>query len=176
MAFVSWQDSVAYCYMKPLFLIGLATLLIGAGCAKPPKSAPIDVPPAVTSTAPVTNTTPTSALTTPGKKAPLTKPSTAKPGLQPSNPSKPKPGPNTVYITITDGAFSPQITAINAGDVIVWTNKGTSNHTSVSDNSLIWDSNNIPPGTSYRRTFPQPGSYLYHCGAHPSMKGTIIVH
>lgn len=162
--------------MKPLFLIGLAALLIGAGCTKPPKSAAIDTSAAATSTTPIMITTPTSTSATPGKKNPLTKPSTAKPGLQPSNPSKPKPGPNTVYITITDSGFSPQITAVNAGDIVVWTNKGTSNHTSVSDNSLIWDSNNIFPGASYRRTFPQPGSYLYHCGAHPNMKGTIVVH
>ena len=66
--------------------------------------------------------------------------------------------------------------AVNAGDTVVWTNKGTQNHTVASDGSLLYDSGNIPSGTSWSRKFSAPGSYGYHDGAHPSLKGTVTVH
>ena len=71
-------------------------------------------------------------------------------------------------------AFSPQTIAINEGDTIEWVNKDTVSHTVASDGALLWDSGNLAPGKTYKRTF-KAGTYTYHCGSHPSMKGTVIV-
>lgn len=177
--------------MKPIVSISLIFALFGAGCAssspaepQTPSTPPAvkDVTPAVTSTqptpAPISATTsaqaptPTKIQTAP--RTTTTKTPTTQ--LQPNAPKVTKPGPATLSVSITDSAFSPQTLAVNAGDTVVWVNKGVQNHTSASDGALIWDSGNIPPGSSYRRTFPYAGSYAYHDGAHPTIRGTIVVH
>ncbi|MCI0479782.1 cupredoxin domain-containing protein [Candidatus Uhrbacteria bacterium] len=120
-------------------------------------AAPVETVPS----APAKTTTPAPVTTTP---APAPKPTV--------DPTKVV---GKVYVTITDTGFSPQVMAISAGDTVVWTNKGTKNHTVASDGALIYDSGNIPPGASWSRTYMSVGSYGYHCGAHPTEKGTIVV-
>lgn len=143
--------------------------LFGAGCiAEPPVQETVQ--PAANAPAAATATAPAQPAATAPKPA-----TTTKPPLQPNNPPA-KPGPATVVVTILDNAFSPQVIAINAGDTVVWTNKGKSNHTSTFDTSLLWDSSNIFPGKSYSRKFTAPGSYNYHCNVHAGMKGTVVVH
>ena len=73
-----------------------------------------------------------------------------------------------------DASFSPQILAINAGDTVVWTNKGSKNQT-VTSNSNLWDSGNLKPGQTYKRVFAQPGRYEYRTNLTNGMNGTIIV-
>jgi plastocyanin len=142
-----------YLFLSSVMMLGLA----GAGCAAQPSVLP---QPAAPEVAP------------PVQKLPVQQP----PPLQPNAPTKVKPGPVTQTVIMKNLAFSPQTMAINAGDSIVWVNQDTVNHTSASDGALIWDSGNIAPGASYKRTFTAPGTYNYHCGIHPSMKGTIVVH
>jgi plastocyanin len=96
--------------------------------------------------------------------------------LQPSaGTTKVKPGPQTYTVTITDSGFFPATIAVNVGDKVMWVNKSTKPQTSASAGNTLWDSGNIPVGSSYTRTFNAPGSYSYVSGF-TQLKGTVVVH
>jgi plastocyanin len=172
--------------MNRLFILSIAFVALGAGCLSkpvldmtPPTAETTEVVQQATTTisAPVETATTTIAPTEPTPTtATKPKPTTTapKPSLQPNSPT-PTTGAIKVYISILDTGFSPQVTAVNKGDTVVWTNNGTSNHTVESTGSNIYHSGNIPPGTSWARVFSAPGSYNYHDGAHPSFTGTVSV-
>lgn len=84
--------------------------------------------------------------------------------------------PQTIYVTIKNGSFVPQVVSVKAGGTVIWTNKDTVAHTTRSDGSLLWDSGTLQPGASYRKTFKATGSYTYSCAAHPTAKGTVYVY
>ena len=159
-------------------------MLVGAGCAQQTAVTPNTTPtPSPTAPAPVVAPTPTtSPSTTPPPTGQVTPPKpatapTAKPAPAPvRKPSAAVPANRTQFVTMTGGAYSPQVLAVAVGDTVVWTNKDTVNHTTVSDNALLWDSGNLKPGASYSHVFKAPGSYVYHCAIHPSMTGTIVVY
>jgi plastocyanin len=157
-------------------LIGVA--LMGGGCAKEPSAPTAEAPSATTTIFTDTTTTtiplpPTQATTT---GAPAPKPFQKKaPTVTSGNTATTTATTKSITVLITNEKFSPQIIAANVGDTIVWVNKDTTPHTSVSDGTLLWDSGALLPGQSFRRTFKNPGSYAYHCGAHPNMTGTIII-
>ncbi len=167
--------------MKRSVIIGLTLVLFGSGCLSMPVfqvNAPEPTPTgqpteAVTVPNAATTTAPAQPANVPQPAKP--KATAPKPSLQP-NQETPTTGPVHVYVTISDTGFSPQVIAINAGDTVVWTNRGTQNHTVASDGALLYDSGNIRPGTSWSRVFPAAGSYGYHDGAHPTLKGTVTVH
>ncbi|MFA5935862.1 MAG: hypothetical protein WC787_03345 [Patescibacteria group bacterium] len=164
--------------MKRLLLSLSVVALIGAGCpSKAPATSALPEAPVLqdekgnpivaTSSAPTNGTAPKTT----------TKPPTQKnPQLQPSAPVvKPKPGPQTLTVTITSTGFSPQTMAINVGDSIVWVNKSGTSQTTASTAAFNWDSGNIANGASYKRTFTAAGSYGYYSGS-SNFKGTIVVH
>ncbi|MDO8617756.1 MAG: cupredoxin domain-containing protein [Candidatus Uhrbacteria bacterium] len=153
--------------------IGLGSLLmLGAGCATAQPMAPSPAPAAEV---PAANGSSTATVPpTPAPSAPLTKPQAA-PMPTPPPVQKPLPPKNqTVIVTIKNFAFSPQVIAVNDGDTVMWVNADPVSHTSTFDGALLWDSGNLVPGASYKRVF-HVGTYQYHCGPHPNMKGTIIV-
>jgi len=177
--------------MNRFFILAIAFTSLGAGCLSTPmfevnapeQTAPgqpteaITAPGAATTTiapAQAATTTPVIKPTTTTTK-PKTTTTAPKVPLQP-NQAAPSTGSVTVYVRITDTGFSPQVIAVNAGDTVVWTNKGTQNHTVASDGALLYDSGNILPGKSWSRKFAAAGGYGYHDGAHPSLKGTVTVH
>jgi plastocyanin len=84
-------------------------------------------------------------------------------------------GGNT--ITIKNFAFNPSSLTVKTGTVVTWVNNDGVTHTIVSDTGspAPFSSDPVSPGASYTVTFTQPGTYMYHCSIHPSMKGTIIV-
>lgn len=84
--------------------------------------------------------------------------------------------PQTIYVAIQSGAFSPQVVSVKAGGTVVWTNKDTVPHTTRSDGALLWDSGSLQPNASFKHVFKATGSYKYSCGAHPEMKGTVYVY
>lgn len=47
-------------------------------------------------------------------------------------------------------------------------------HTVTADSGLF-SSGQIPPRSSFSFTFSTPGTYGYHCSNHPTMVGTVIV-
>jgi plastocyanin len=66
---------------------------------------------------------------------------------------------------------------ISAGGTVTWTWRGSSSHTVTSDdNGATFDSS--PPRSSgtFSHTFPNAGSFPYHCEVHGLfMAGTITV-
>ena len=75
---------------------------------------------------------------------------------------------------ITDFGFDPIQLSVNAGDTVTWTNAGTMPHAVTADDDSF-DSGLINPGDTIDMSFSTPGSYPYHCTAHPWMKGVITV-
>ncbi len=95
----------------------------------------------------------------------------AQPSTQP--PANQTP-PSGSAITIKNFAFNPQSVTIKPGTTVTWTNEDSAPHTVTSD-SGIFDSGQLPNGGSFSYTFNQNGRFDYHCSIHPYMKGSIIV-
>ncbi len=101
--------------------------------------------------------------------------STPTPTTQPGgNTSATQETTNGTNIQITNFTFSPADITVAVGTTVTWTNMDSVTHTVVADDGT-WKSENIAQGGTYSHTFSQAGVYMYHCGVHPSMTGTITV-
>lgn len=78
-------------------------------------------------------------------------------------------------IDIQDFTFSPGTLTISVGASVTWMNLDSAPHSIKSDSGSELNSNLLGNGDSYSHTFTQAGTYEYHCGVHPMMKGKIIV-
>jgi plastocyanin len=77
-------------------------------------------------------------------------------------------------VSIANFAFAPPDLTITKGTTIVWTNADTVEHSVVAqDNSFASDT--LAHSDSFHFTFVTDGTFVYHCGIHPSMAGTITV-
>jgi hypothetical protein len=87
------------------------------------------------------------------------------------------PSPIGNTIAIKNFAFDPSALTVKSGTAVMWTNLDAAPHAIVFDigSPVTYSSGSLPPGSSYSLTFTQPGTYMYHCSIHPSMKGTIVV-
>ncbi len=72
--------------------------------------------------------------------------------------------------------FTPATLTVAVGTTVTWSNNDGVAHTSTSD-SGVWDTGNIPAGSSKTTTFGTKGTFPYNCTYHASMgmKGTVIV-
>ena len=63
------------------------------------------------------------------------------------------------------------------GTTITWHNGSGVAHTSTSDTPGLWDTGNIPAGSSKTTTFTTAGTFNFHCIYHASMgmTGSITV-
>jgi plastocyanin len=77
-------------------------------------------------------------------------------------------------VTIVDFQYIPASVTVSVATKVIWTNNGPSLHT-VTSNTNIFDSGNIPVGQKWNYTFNTTGSYPYHCTLHPAMQGTVTV-
>ena len=98
----------------------------------------------------------------------------------PTNVDNPNPGPPgtgsaSIAVSIEGFAFSSADLTIKAGDMVTWTNNDSAPHTVTSDAGSELGSETISSGKTYSHTFTTPGTYAYHCGLHPSMRGTVTV-
>jgi len=71
-------------------------------------------------------------------------------------------------------AFDPASVTVKAGESVTWANQDSATHTVVGDNDEF-KSGDLANGGSFSFTFDKAGTYTYHCGIHPSMKGTVVV-
>jgi plastocyanin len=84
-----------------------------------------------------------------------------------------QPTPKTWSVAIEDFYFEPADAAIQPGDIIMWTNEGSSPHTVTSDDGQF-DSGVLNPGDTFSVTFTGgDGTLTYHCKIHPSMTGSV---
>lgn len=78
-------------------------------------------------------------------------------------------------VSIVDFAFQPGDVSIALNEKVTWFNQSPDNHTVTSD-SQAFDSGSLPPyGGGYQLIFQRSGTFPYHCGFHPQMKGVIRV-
>jgi plastocyanin len=95
--------------------------------------------------------------------------------LSPAATNTPAPGvAGTVDVKIAGFAFDPASVTVKVGTPVRWTNQDSATHSVTSDTG-VWDSGSIAKGETYTRVFDTVGTFAYHCGVHPSMKGTITV-
>lgn len=81
---------------------------------------------------------------------------------------------SATQIPIENYAFKPPKITIAAGDAVAWKNLDDDPHTVTADDGSF-DSKGLGQGDTFRHVFTQPGTYPYHCSAHPYMKGVVIV-
>ncbi|HEX6679815.1 MAG TPA: cupredoxin domain-containing protein [Gaiellaceae bacterium] len=80
----------------------------------------------------------------------------------------------TVQINIKASSFAPSVKTIKTGDSVKWVNVDTKNHQVVSNNGSFV-SPILGPGKTYSHQFRAAGTYRYHDGLNPTVRGTIKV-
>lgn len=109
---------------------------------------------------------------------------------KPSETLGPQEGDIVVRLT-DDLRFEPDSIEIEVGQTVVWVNESEKVHTVsthpreaaqeehaiVPEGAEHWDSSNLGPGDSFKRTFTVPGVYKYYCHPHENMAmlGEVIV-
>jgi plastocyanin len=85
-------------------------------------------------------------------------------------------GPTGVTaVAVTSSGFAPASAAVSAGDTVTWTSldrEGTSHQIVFADGS---GSPVLQSGQSWSRVFATKGTFAYHDGRHPTLKGTVVV-
>lgn len=71
--------------------------------------------------------------------------------------------------------FSPTSLSVNTGDIVQWTNTGSTTHTVTFDSASSLSDPSLAGGSTWQVKFTSPGSYAYHCTIHAGMTGTITV-
>src|SRR5207245_10417257 len=94
------------------------------------------------------------------------------------------PAQKTGAVCLHDNFFDTTRIDVMVGATVVWTNAGLAQHTVVSD-AGVFDSGQeksqwLNPGQTFLFTFPQTGTYPYHCALHGAaggvgMSGTVVV-
>jgi plastocyanin len=80
----------------------------------------------------------------------------------------------TVTVEIRKSGFVPATVTINQDDSVTWRNVDTKNHQVVA-NGGQFASPILTPGKTYTRTFRSGGTFRYHDGLHPTLRGTVVV-
>jgi plastocyanin len=85
-------------------------------------------------------------------------------------------------VDVTSKGFAPNTLTVNAGTVVIWTNKDDSKaHLVASDPykthtqlpTLV--SGQLGNGATYRYKFSSPGTFHYHDELNPTLNGTVVV-
>jgi plastocyanin len=80
----------------------------------------------------------------------------------------------TSTVQIRSTGFVPATVTINQDDSVTWTNTDTKSHQVVA-NAGSFASPTLAKGKSYTHAFRSGGTFRYHDGLHPTLKGTVIV-
>ena len=80
----------------------------------------------------------------------------------------------TKTVNIRSTGFSPRTVTINGGDTVRWRNLDTVSHQVVANNGSF-ASGILPRNGIYARRIDTPGTYPYHDGLKPTLKGTVRV-
>ncbi len=80
----------------------------------------------------------------------------------------------TVPVSIVDFAFNPTSITAKVGDVVGFTNTGSTAHNATLDDGSC-KTPNINPTKTDGLTFTAAGTYKFHCSIHNQMTGTIVV-
>jgi plastocyanin len=80
----------------------------------------------------------------------------------------------TSTVQIKSTGFVPTTVTINQDDSVTWSNTDTKDHQVVA-NGGSFVSAILKPGKSYTHAFRAGGTFRYHDGLHPSLRGTVTV-
>src|SRR6266536_1735419 len=80
----------------------------------------------------------------------------------------------TATVQIKLVSYAPTTEKIKTGDTVKWVNTDTQNHQVVSNNGSFV-SPILGPGKTYSHRFTAAGTYRYHDGLNPSVKGAVSV-
>jgi plastocyanin len=80
----------------------------------------------------------------------------------------------TTTVQIKSTGFVPATVTINQDDSVTWTNTDTKDHQVVA-NGGSFASAILKKGQSYTHAFHSGGTFRYHDGLHPTLKGTVTV-
>jgi plastocyanin len=80
--------------------------------------------------------------------------------------------PSGPAVTMQNFAFNPPDLEVKVGDTVTWTNQDSAPHTVAGD---AFQSGELATGGTYSFTFDKAGTYVYKCGIHPTMTGTVVV-
>jgi plastocyanin len=80
----------------------------------------------------------------------------------------------TSTVQIKSTGFVPAAVTINQDDSVTWTNTDTKDHQVVA-NGGSFASPILEAGKTYTHTFRDGGTFRYHDGLHPGLKGTVTV-
>lgn len=87
--------------------------------------------------------------------------------------------PAAAEVLIRTFQFQPDTLVVAAGARVVWHNQDEIEHTVTAgtpERPGSWGDHALPQrGAAAGVTFRRPGTYPYHCGRHPSMRGTVRV-
>lgn len=84
----------------------------------------------------------------------------------------PPSGPSVYRVTI-QSHFNPVEIKISAGNMVTWTNEGTSIESITSDDGLL--DGIVGTDETYSFKFTSAGTYAYHSRIHPNMIGKVVV-
>jgi len=94
--------------------------------------------------------------------------------------AQPTPRPNEVQVLEPAGqpdrwAYTPSAIAIAKGTTVTFVNHGKEFHTVTSDDAGRPFDLSIDTDQTGTITFDRIGTFSYHCGVHPQMKGVVRV-
>lgn len=75
----------------------------------------------------------------------------------------------------SEWGYDPKEIRVASGTSVTFTNTGLIFHTVTSDGAQRLFDLSANPGESVTHTFAQAGTFPYHCGVHPAMKGVVHV-
>lgn len=71
--------------------------------------------------------------------------------------------------------YDPAVIEVSQGTTVTFRNGGEQFHTVTSDDPTRAFDVGVDPGATATVRFDTPGTWSYHCGVHPAMKGTVRV-
>ena len=86
-------------------------------------------------------------------------------------------GEDANLVVIKDFKFVPQHITISKGQTVTWENREKRQYHSVWFEALdeYEPEDYLFPEDTYERSFPEAGKFLYRCGPHPEMTGSVTV-
>jgi plastocyanin len=84
------------------------------------------------------------------------------------------PVPAAWVVRISGFQFRPSEFSVVAGDTVIWANDDALRHTATADGGA-WSTPELDRGQQVSWVPRTPGRYPYHCAAHPTMHGVLLV-
>lgn len=83
---------------------------------------------------------------------------------------------NTNAVEVADDLFDPEDIQVSPGATVTWTWVGSNSHNVLFVDPQITDSGAPKSSGTFSAVMPtSPGTYVYQCGVHTGMEGSVVV-